>query len=185
MIGNIVAIIVAGLLRRLGERKAHLEGAGMLVKPKHGAKAEEVHDSDHDAVPANPNYAMGILLICGMYVLASLAEPFLHLPAPVLVIVFSVILKVAGIVPSSVEGSARAMYVIISKHLIYPTMIGLGMLYVPMADVISVLSIGYVFTCMAVVGPHLRPDRRRTMTEGGATTMSFRRLPNVTTRTTE
>lgn len=151
VIGNIVAIILAGLLRRLGERKTELDGGGMLVKPKAGAKAEEVLDTDHDAVPANPNYAMGILLICGMFVLASLAEPVLHLPAPVLVIVFSVILKVAGIVPASVEGSARAVYVIISKHLIYPTMIGLGMLYVPMADVISVLSIGYVITCAAVV----------------------------------
>lgn len=151
VIGNIVAIILAGLLHRLGERKAELDGGGMLVKPKPGATAEEVHDTDHDAIPANPNYAMGILLICGMYVLGSLAEPILHLPAPILVIVFSVILKVAGIVPASVEGSARAVYVIISKHLIYPTMIGLGMLYVPMADVISVLSIGYVITCMAVV----------------------------------
>lgn len=150
VIGNIVAIILAGLLRRLGERRAELDGGGMLVKPKAGTKADIVQDTSHD-IPTNPNYAMGILLICGMYVLACLAEPFLHLPAPVLVIVFSVILKVAGIVPASVEGSARAVYAIVSKHLIYPTMIGLGMLYVPMADVISVLSIGYVITCMAVV----------------------------------
>ncbi len=150
VIGNIVAIILAGLLRRLGERKAELDGGGMLVKPKAGTTTDIVQDTSHD-LPANPNYAMGILLICGMYVLACLAEPFLHLPAPVLVIVFSVVLKVAGIVPASVEGSARAVYAIVSKHLIYPTMIGLGMLYVPMADVISVLSIGYVITCMAVV----------------------------------
>ncbi|WP_427132258.1 2-hydroxycarboxylate transporter family protein [Pseudarthrobacter sp. S9] len=152
VIGNIVAIILAGMLRRLGERKAHLDGGGMLVKPKKGSNDAEIFEAaHHDTVQANPNYAMGILLICGMFVLASLAEPFLHLPAPVLVIVFSVILKVAGIVPASVEGSARAVYAIVSKHLIYPTMIGLGMLYVPMADVISVLSIGYVVTCMAVV----------------------------------
>lgn len=152
VIGNIVAIIIAGLLRRLGERKAELDGGGLLVKPKNGSdNAGTFHDAHSEAGNPNPNYAMGILLICGMYVLASLAEPFIHLPAPVLVIVFSVILKVAGIVPASVEGSARAVYAIVSKHLIYPTMIGLGMLYVPMADVISVLSIGYVITCMAVV----------------------------------
>lgn len=152
VIGNVVAIILAGLLRRLGDRKTQLYGGGLLVKPKHGADdAGTDHDSHHATVLANPNYAMGILLICGMFVLATLAEPFLHMPAPVLVIVFSVILKVAGIVPSSVEGSARAVYVIVSKHLIYPTMIGLGMLYVPMANVINVLSIGYVITCAMVV----------------------------------
>jgi len=43
------------------------------------------------------------------------------------------------------------VYGVVSKHFIYPTMIGLGMLYIPLANVVSVLSVGYVVTCAAVV----------------------------------
>ncbi len=149
VIGNIVAIIMAGVLRKLGDAKTALDGGGRLVKPKPGEKV----DSDEAELEADfqPNYAMGFLLITGLYVIACLGEPYLHLPAPVLVIVFAVIAKVTGIVPRSVENAGRGVYNIVSKHLIYPTMIGLGMLYVPLEDVVGVLSFGYVLTCIAVV----------------------------------
>ncbi|WP_347038530.1 2-hydroxycarboxylate transporter family protein [Glutamicibacter halophytocola] len=149
VIGNVVAIICAGALRRLGDRRKGLDGGGRLVKPKPGeadAPLEQETEADF-----RPNYAMGFLLITGLYVIACLGEPYIHLPAPVLVIIFAVIAKVAGIVPRSVENSGRGVYNIVSKHLIYPTMIGLGMLYVPLEDVVGVLSIGYVVTCTAVV----------------------------------
>ena len=39
----------------------------------------------------------------------------------------------------------------ISGYFIYPTMVGLGLVYIPLADVMSVLSVGYVITCASVV----------------------------------
>lgn len=94
---------------------------------------------------------MGVLTICSLFVLGTLLEHFVHLPAPVLVILISVICKLFNVFPHSVEDSARGVYKIISGYFIYPVMIGLGMLYVPLADVIDVVSIGYVITCTAVV----------------------------------
>ncbi|HEY8718349.1 2-hydroxycarboxylate transporter family protein [Pengzhenrongella sp.] len=166
VIGNVVAIVLAGLLRRLGDRRPALDGGGLLVKPKPGdpkpGDAPVDGESRSDAVdaaasitpaaaPAGPNVAIGVLTICTLFVLGTLAEPVLHLPAPVLVIVFSVIAKVLNIFPASVEDGARAVYGVVSKHFVYPTMIGLGMLYIPLANVVSVLSVGYVVTCAAVV----------------------------------
>jgi len=170
VIGNIVAIILAGALRRLGERRPQLDGGGMLVRPRPAsdrpaaatvqaqgaagaassvATVRGEHASPTSSAPTA--YGMGVLVICSMFVLGTLAEPLVHLPAPVLVIVFSVILKVAGLVPESVEDSARAVYSIICGHFVYPLMIGLGMLYVPLDNVLKVLSLGYVVTCAAVV----------------------------------
>ena len=170
VVGNIVAIILAGALRRLGERRPQLDGGGMLVRPRASSDVAAPANVEAQAPvgaaravttarsqPASATasvptaYGMGVLVICSMFVLGTVAEPLVHLPAPVLVIVLSVLLKVAGLVPESVESSARAVYSIICGHFVYPLMIGLGMLYVPLDNVLKVLGVGYVITCAAIV----------------------------------
>ncbi|MFI9503613.1 2-hydroxycarboxylate transporter family protein [Nocardia sp. NPDC052566] len=148
VIGNIVAIVTAGVLARLGARRPELDGGGRLVKIRgeHGDLVLE------DTAPhTKPNYAMGVLTICGLFVLGTLLERYVHLPAPVLVILISVCCKVFKVFPASVEDSARAVYKVISSYFIYPTMIGLGLAYIPLEKVVGVLSVGYVLTCAAVV----------------------------------
>ncbi|MFG1795875.1 2-hydroxycarboxylate transporter family protein [Nocardia sp. NPDC049149] len=153
IIGNIAAVITAGVLRRLGDRRPQLDGGGRLVK---------VPDAEVDSVTAAPdphaatavparNHALGVLIICGLFVLATLLEHVVHLPAPVLVIILSVLCKLFGIFPAAVEDSVRGIYTVISRHFIYPTMIGLGLLYLPLESIIGVLSVGYVAACVAVV----------------------------------
>lgn len=147
IIGNIVAIVTAGVLRKLGERRPRLDGGGQLVKtpdPVLAAAAPETSTRE-------PNYAFGVLTITALFVLATLLERIVHLPAPVLVIVLSVLCKLFDVFPAVVEADARAVYAIVSRYFIYPTMIGLGMLYLPLVSVIGVLSPGYVLACTAVV----------------------------------
>lgn len=161
IIGNIVAIISAGVLARIGARNPRLDGGGRLVKTsdssaERGLGRAHADDNAVGPTPADrpetkPNYAMGVLTICGLFVLGSLLEHPLHLPAPVLVIIISVLCKLFNVFPDSVEGSARAAYRVISGYFIYPTMIGLGLAYIPLEDVVGVLSVGYVITCAAVV----------------------------------
>ncbi|MFE0021131.1 2-hydroxycarboxylate transporter family protein [Amycolatopsis sp. NPDC059021] len=148
VIGNIAAIIVAGLLRRLGDRRPHLDGGGQLVKHR---KATPAADHEPDVPPEAPNYAAGVLVICALYVCGCLAAPWLHLPAPVLVIVFSVLCKLLDIFPDSAVHGARACYGIVSGHFIAPVMVGLGMLYVPLNSVFDAISAGFVITCVVVV----------------------------------
>jgi malate:Na+ symporter len=161
IIGNIVAIITAGVLARIGARNPKLDGGGRLVKTRDSEQSGDLDGVAVDSEPADPiatavihtkpNYAMGVLTICGLFVLGTLLEDVVHLPAPVLVIIISVICKLFNVFPASVEDSARAVYKVISGYFIYPTMIGLGMAYIPLADVVGVLSIGYVLTCASVV----------------------------------
>jgi len=152
VIANIVAIIFAGLLRRLGDRQPDLDGGGQLVKVEHTTQLDELEATLKSSSAArNPNLALGVMTICTLFVLGTLAAPLLRLPAPVLVIVFSVILKLLNVFPASVEDGARAVYAAISKHFIYPLMIGLGMLYIPLSSVMGVITVGYVATCAVVV----------------------------------
>ncbi|UGT42795.1 2-hydroxycarboxylate transporter family protein [Nocardia yamanashiensis] len=147
IIGNIVAIVTAGVLRKLGERRPRLDGGGQLVK----TPDPELTAETPETTAREPNYAFGVLTVTGLFVLATLLERVVHLPAPVLVIILSVLCKLFGVFPAVVETDARAVYAIISRYFIYPTMIGLGMLYLPLASVIGVLSPGYVLACTAVV----------------------------------
>jgi len=155
VIGNIVAIILAGAVRRLGDRRADLDGGGQLVRPRHGEDRVEIFGPDRQAASGGtstiPNVALGVLTICSFFVLGTLASPWVHLPAPVLVIVFSVICKVADVFPTTVEDGVRAVYKAVSGYFIYPLMVGLGMLYIPLTSVMSVISVGYVATIIAVV----------------------------------
>ncbi|RDI44923.1 2-hydroxycarboxylate transporter family protein [Nocardia mexicana] len=147
IIGNIVAIVTAGMLRRLGERRPNLDGGGQLVRSPDPALAS----APAETPTREPNYAFGVLTITGLFVLATLLERVVHLPAPILVIILSVLCKLFDVFPAAVETDARAVYAIISRYFIYPTMVGLGMLYLPLANVLGVLSPGYVLACAAVV----------------------------------
>lgn len=146
IIGNIAAVILAGLLRRLGDRRPQLDGGGQLVKV-----AAPVDTSVTPLPSPGRNHALGILIICGMFVLATLLEQVVHLPAPVLVIIMSVVCKLFGVFPADVEDSVRGIYTVIARYFIYPTMIGLGMLYLPLKNIMGVISVGYVAACIAVV----------------------------------
>ncbi|GAB4584735.1 2-hydroxycarboxylate transporter family protein [Nocardia sp. IFM 10818] len=147
ILGNIVAIVTAGLLRRLGERRPALDGGGQLVKSPDPALSA----APAETAAREPNYAFGVLTITGLFVLATLLELVIPLPAPVLVIILSVLCKAFDLFPAEAEADARAVYSIISRCFIYPTMIGLGMLYLPLANVIGVLAPGYILACTAVV----------------------------------
>lgn len=153
IIGNIVAIILAGLLRRLGQRRPDLDGGGQLVKSKPGEEhlVDQLVATGDEVAARKPNPALGVLTICGMFVLGTVLEHLIGLPAPVLVIILSVICKLANVFPQFVENDVQAVYGVVSHYFIYPTMVGLGLLYVPLASVVATISIGYVITCMIVV----------------------------------
>ncbi|GAA5091160.1 2-hydroxycarboxylate transporter family protein [Nocardia iowensis] len=151
IVGNIAAVITAGLLRRLGDRRPQLDGGGQLVKVPASETAAVAPVPHPDLTARTRNHALGVLIICGLFVLATLLERFVELPAPVLVIIMSVLCKLFGVFPTVVEDSVRGVYTVIARHFIYPTMIGLGMLYLPLKNIIGVLSVGYVAACVAVV----------------------------------
>ncbi|MFI1912843.1 2-hydroxycarboxylate transporter family protein [Nocardia sp. NPDC020380] len=148
IIGNIAAIVTAGVLRRLGDRRPQLDGGGRLV---HESVPELIVPQQETPPEREPNYALGVLMITGLFVFASLLGKLIHLPAPVVVIILAVLCKLAGVFPPAVEADARAVYTIISRFFIFPTMVGLGMVYLPLNNVMAVLSVGYVITCTAVV----------------------------------
>lgn len=149
VVGNIFAIICAGFLARLGVRRPALSGDGMLIRS---------HDDNHvfsQSQGGQPTdfqlMGAGLLMICAFFIVGGLLEKVLHIPGPVLMILAAVLCKYSKIIPAAMELGAHSCYKFVSAALVWPLMIGLGMLYVPLESVVSVFSIGYVVVCGSIV----------------------------------
>ncbi|ADO47945.1 2-hydroxycarboxylate transporter family protein [[Enterobacter] lignolyticus] len=149
VVGNIFAIICAGVLARMGSRRPSLSGNGMLIRSREDnsvfTQTQSVQQTDFQLMGA------GLLMICAFFIVGGLFEKLVHIPGPVLMILAAVFCKYAKVIPSSMEMGAHSCYKFVSAALVWPLMIGLGMLYVPLESVVAVFSVGYVVVCGSVV----------------------------------
>ncbi|MGM7723710.1 2-hydroxycarboxylate transporter family protein [Metabacillus sp. Hm71] len=149
VIGNIVAIICAGLMKNLGERKPELSGNGVLVKTKGGDGLKEDTTSK---VPIDFSLmGAGLLIACSFFIFGALAHKFLGIPGPVLMIVAATLVKCLQLIPAKMEQGAYHLYKFVSTSLTWPLMVGLGILYIPLEDVVKIVTPAYVVVCTAVV----------------------------------
>ncbi|UHA74835.1 2-hydroxycarboxylate transporter family protein [Paenibacillus sp. 481] len=149
IIGNMVAIICAGLLKRLGEKKPHLTGNGMLIKS--GADNEILSAQEEEKKIDFALMGSGLLLACCFFILGGLLSKFVGIPGAIIMIIAATVVKYAQVLPRNMEHGAFHMYKFISTSLTWPLMVGLGMLYVPLTDVVKVISPGYILVCASVV----------------------------------
>lgn len=149
VIGNIAAVVCAGLLMRLGEKKPELSGNGVLVKAEGGDGITE------DTTINKPvNFQLmgaGILIACGFFIFGSLAHKILGIPGPVLMIIAATLVKCIKIMPPKMEQGAFHLYKFISGSLTWPLMVGLGLLYIPLEDVVKLVTPAYIVICISVV----------------------------------
>ncbi|WP_404680139.1 2-hydroxycarboxylate transporter family protein [Raoultella terrigena] len=149
VVGNIFAIICAGVLARLGVRRPELSGSGMLIRSHEDnsvfTQAQGPQQTDFQLMGG------GLLMICAFFIVGGLLERLVHIPGPVLMILAAVICKYTKAIPAAMEVGAYSCYKFVSAALVWPLMIGLGMLYVPLESVVAVFSVGYVVVCGSIV----------------------------------
>ncbi|ANI28979.1 malate permease [Yersinia entomophaga] len=149
VVGNIFAIICAGVLARIGSRRKDLNGEGMLIR---NAEDNAVFTSQEG--PQQADFQLmggGLLMICAFFIVGGLFEKLVHIPGPVLMILIAVLCKYCQVIPAKMELGAHSCYKFVSTTLVWPLMIGLGMLFVPLESVVAVFSFGYIVVCGAVV----------------------------------
>lgn len=149
VIGNIVAIICAGLMKNLGERKPELTGNGVLVKTKGG---DGIKEETNINKPVDFSLmGAGLLIACSFFIFGGLAHKFLGIPGPVLMIVAATLVKCLQLMPAKMEQGAYHLYKFVSTSLTWPLMVGLGILYIPLEDVVKIVTPAYIVVCTAVV----------------------------------
>ena len=149
VVGNIFAIICAGFLARMGARRPSLSGNGMLIRSH---EDNSVFAQNQSAQPTDFQLmGAGLLMVCAFFIVGGLLEKVVHIPGPVLMILAAVFCKYAKVIPAAMELGAHSCYKLVSAALVWPLMIGLGMLYVPLESVVAVFSVGYVVVCGSIV----------------------------------
>lgn len=72
-------------------------------------------------------------------------------PGPVLMIIAAAAIKYANVLPEKVEKGSKQLYKFIAGNFTFPLMAGLGLLYIPLKDVVGVLSWQYFIVIASVV----------------------------------
>jgi malate:Na+ symporter len=149
LVGNVFAIIFAGLLKRFGEKKPQYSGNGLLVKT--GEDKELLAQQGTEKPVDFPLMGAGLLIACSFFIFGGLMSKFVGIPGPIIMILAAAFIKVARLMPAKMEQGSYHMYRFISSSLTYPLLVGLGALYVPWNDLIKAFTPSYIIICFSVV----------------------------------
>lgn len=151
IIGNFFAIMCSGLLNRLGEKRPELSGQGQLVR-LNGAEDDLADALKDDTGPLDLKMmGAGVFTACTLFILGMLLQSVTGFPGPVLMIVAAAILKYVNVIPGETQRGAKQLYKFISSNFTFPLMAGLGLLYIPLKDVVGMLSWQYFIVVISVV----------------------------------
>ena len=148
LIGNVVAILSAGILSWFGKKRPEYSGDGTLVR---AGDDQELLAKQHDA-PLNVSLmGAGLLLTCAFFILGSVLAPITGIPGPILMIIGAAVVKVCKIMPANMELGAYQMYRYMTSNLTFAILVGLGTLFVPWNQMINSLTFGYFLICASIV----------------------------------
>lgn len=149
VLGNVVAIVSSGLLHRLGQRKRHLSGDGMLVKSGDDNILNAATRIDR---PLELRLmGAGLLLACGFFLLGHILATVTGIPGPILMIVSAALIKVANILPDEMEAGAFQIGKFMSTNLTFGILVAMGVILVSWDQLVASLTLGYIAICTTTV----------------------------------
>lgn len=146
-LGNVVAIISGGLLDKLGKAFPGLTGQGQLLKDE-----APLADDDSHLQITYAALGIGLLTSCTFMLfgrMAALVIPGIHYYA--LMIISVAVCKVFRILPTYVEQSCTIWFKFVAKCMTAPLLVGIGVTYTDLAQVIHTFSISNTIQVIAVV----------------------------------
>ncbi|MBL1230182.1 2-hydroxycarboxylate transporter family protein [Enterococcus sp. BWB1-3] len=150
IIGNFFAIVCSALLSRFGEKYPKYSGKGQLVKISDNDDMADALKEDKSPFDIKLMGA-GVLVACALFITGNLLQHLTGFPGPVLMILVAAFLKYVNIVPKETQTGSKQLYKFISGNFTFPLMAGLGLLYIPLKDVVGTLTWQYFIVVISVV----------------------------------
>ncbi|WP_375373005.1 2-hydroxycarboxylate transporter family protein [Clostridium estertheticum] len=149
MIGNVIAIIISGILMRIAKKKPELTGNGVLVKT---GDDQEMLKAKIEEKPIDFQLmGAGFLVACTFFIFGTFLSKFIGIPGAIIMIFSAAIAKYFKLLPKHIELGASQVYKQVSKTLTWPLLIGVGVVYTPWSSLIATVTVGYVAICIAAV----------------------------------
>lgn len=144
-LGNVMSIVAAGLLDKLGKARPSLTGNGHLMKDFKVEKEEEI-------TPSIEMMGVGVMVSCVFFILGLLLNkvvPMIHSYA--LMIIAVAMCKIFNLVPESVQKSCNMWYKFVAKNFTAALLVGIGVAYTDLGAVINAVSVQYIVLVAVVV----------------------------------
>jgi len=146
VLGNVLSIIAAGLLDRLGKRFPRLSGNGEIMRDSGITNVEPRVDTSIWSL------AIGMAVSTGFFALGNVFNrlvPDVH--ALVFMILAVSILKVAGVVPEYIIVACYSWFRFVVKVFTCIVLLAIGIVYTDMGEVIRSVTPTYIVLCVSVV----------------------------------
>jgi len=155
MLGSLTAIILSGALNYVGKRHPSLTGEGRLQPSEHGdvlaaaAVAEEERPTNETVTPAL--VAAAGLTAISLYLVGMFVQDVWGFPAPVLMLLLTVVLKLARAVSASLREGAAVVYKFFAQVVTYPLLFAIGVALTPWDALVATLRPDVLITIVATV----------------------------------
>jgi Na+/citrate or Na+/malate symporter len=148
-IGNAIAIVMAGLLSKLGKIYPSLTGNGQLIRTSsRQEQADEPTDKKSLSIDV---LGIGALLAITMFYVGSMLSQVINMHTYALMILFVALVKVLGVIPRELEQAAHAWYKFVVDNLTPALLVGIGVAYTDLNQIVASLSVSYFLMVFATV----------------------------------
>jgi malate:Na+ symporter len=146
-IGNAIAIVIAGLLHKVGQIKPSWTGNGELIRGDAPVIKETTNKEPLDVT----KLGMGALIAISMFFLGTLLSTVISMHTYALMILSIALIKVSGLMPERLEKAAHAWYTFVVGNLTPALLVGIGVAYTDLNQIIDALSPMYFAMVFATV----------------------------------
>ena len=142
-LGNVFAIIIAGLLNGLGKRVPSLTGDGQMMP---GVTIDET-----ESEPTLEKLGVGLVAALTFYVGGAILGSIIPLHPYALMIILVAVVKIAGLMPESLNDAAAQWFRFVARNWTFALLFGIGIAYTDLGQVIDAITPTYVAIVFAVV----------------------------------
>ncbi|MFD1384890.1 2-hydroxycarboxylate transporter family protein [Rhodanobacter aciditrophus] len=146
-IGNAIAIVIAGLLNKIGQIRPTWTGNGELIR----GDATAIVDNEKKEPLDVAKLGLGALIAISMFFLGTLLSNVISMHTYALMILSIALIKVSGIMPEQLEKAAHAWYTFVVGNLTPALLVGIGVAYTDLNQIIDALSPMYFALVFATV----------------------------------
>ncbi|MBC5831148.1 2-hydroxycarboxylate transporter family protein [Vibrio metschnikovii] len=146
-IGNAMAIVIAGLLDKLGKVYPSLTGNGQLIR----GNAEQPVASENESPISINVLGIGALLAITMYFVGTMLSDVISMHPYALMILFVALVKVMGLIPRELEKAAHGWYKFVVDNLTPALLVGIGVAYTDLNQILASLTMVYFLMVLATV----------------------------------
>ncbi len=139
MLGSLVAVILAGILKKIGDVHPEWTGNGRLVASDEAESGLDNLTQKSNGADIEKMLVSGILAVA-LYLLGVWVNSVIHLPAPIVLLIVVMAAKMLGWIPASLQAGGSSLYSLTVKGITPPLLFGVGVAMTPWKSLITVFT---------------------------------------------